>query len=157
MGVDVTQTVRVGYAVSEEELIGVYGRVTPEKSHFEDRFDPKTGQKIKSVKVIDTHEHVTLEMGGESYGDAYELAEDLGKILGADVFGYSDFGAECKFVFSLGHGTQPCDAKRCPENSEIDLETVMNDLTKLRELGSKLVNLGLGSGKLKILNCFSVG
>lgn len=50
-----------------------YRRTEPEKSHLEDRFDPKTGKHIGQVTVTDHEEYEVLHNGK---GKEYDVADD---------------------------------------------------------------------------------
>ena len=52
MGIDYAFFPVVGFVVTEATLIPLT-KILPEVSHTEQRFDPKTGNEIESVKVVD--------------------------------------------------------------------------------------------------------
>lgn len=158
MGIDIDQSISIGFVLEEDEIKQVFGVATPEVSHMEDRFDPKTGAKLEPKKVIDTHSYTTFTLENKKFDGEYELMEALAKHLDVTVDRFGDsFGGRSGYVVGLGHGTGSCDAKRCPELGEIDLQEVIDDLPKLMELGDKLTNLGFSSRKVKIFNCYTVG
>jgi len=157
MGVDFSQFVAVGYQISSEELDGKLARTTPAEYRYEDRFDTKTGLKKEPKKIITKYEETTYFLNGEEFSERWDLANGLEKFLGCSVMPYGDYmsGDGEFFIFSY-HSTKECDARRCPEDGEIDLEGVISSQPKYKELREKLRSLGLEPGKMKIFNCYSV-
>lgn len=157
MGIDITQTVKVGFIVSLEHLNAVFGEETPEVFHFEDRFDPRTGKKIGSEKILDNYSSVSYKLNGNTYHDIYKFTSVLEKALGANIYPYGDnYHNENNFVIGIGHETVACDAKRCPESGAISLYKVIHDLPALELLGTALTKLGLVVGKPEIVNCYTI-
>jgi len=61
MGKDYYAESIIGWEMSVKELLDFFGKLISEESHFEDRFDVKTGEKTNPVKVIDAEEGILLE------------------------------------------------------------------------------------------------
>lgn len=53
MGVDYRFDLLVGYSVPLKVVEAPYIIEVETKFHYEDRFDPRTGQKLKPAKIID--------------------------------------------------------------------------------------------------------
>src|SRR5271157_2382087 len=55
MGIDYTANLVYGFEIDEDEVQGIWRKTEkdPGEFHMEDRFDPKTGNKIKQEKVWD--------------------------------------------------------------------------------------------------------
>jgi len=47
-----------GFKINKENVLRPFLKeeISPEEFHFEDRWDPKTGQKLKAIKIIDKKE-----------------------------------------------------------------------------------------------------
>lgn len=159
MGIDIDQAVKVGYVFSEDEIEAAFGTQFPEVAHLEDRFDPKTGQKIAPHKVIERYGYTLYNHSDVQYDDVHEFISALEKDLNADIHHYGDMMSNGggKYVIGLGHGTRECDAKRCPEDGSFSLNEVFNDLPKLEALAATLTELGLDVGEPEIVNCYRVG
>ena len=67
MGVYFDANIMLGFRIDKSVFYKAFmGDVTiAEKSHLEDRFDPKTGKKLKPVKVIDQHEFTPIFYKGK--------------------------------------------------------------------------------------------
>lgn len=159
MGVSISLGVEVGYTVTESELEKIFGETIPEKSHYEDRFSPTTGEKLAPRLVIEAEEFTVFKLDGKAYGTAETLATALAKKLGgakltisSDSYSDSD---DTLFIFGLGHGISECDA-RCPENDEIDLDKVLDSMVIYHTLQNRLLELGLKKS-LKIVHYYNAG
>lgn len=80
MSTSYTFSLTVGYRISSRALLAPYAQKSPERFHMEDRYDPKTGQKLKPVKVIDQEEYESYVLDGEEI-EEYEIGELIGKKL----------------------------------------------------------------------------
>lgn len=93
MGIDYSVNLGIGYIIDSEDLFAPFRVDIPEKSHMEDRFDPKTGKKIAPVKVVDEEACEEYEYKGKRYEDVYDLSHALAKDLECGISnngGYSD-------------------------------------------------------------------
>lgn len=82
MGIEYHVNLAVGVEVSVDELKRVFTQTLPEESHVEDRFDPKTGEKLEPAKVVDVKERVAWMWKGEEVYDQY-LVDELSAEIGA--------------------------------------------------------------------------
>jgi len=164
MGIDYSFSLDIGYKISGEDLPDSMRKLTEEKSHMEDRFDPKTGKKLAPAKVVD--EEGGLEcflLDGKEIEDTYELAEALADKLGCDVdceHGYS--GEDFSITFSLQlerTDEDDCDWGRVAIGSSIlfDEATSAKARAALKKLGKDLKKLGIDPGPAKIMIGSSVG
>lgn len=157
MGIDISQFVAVGYRVSGKQIDAALAQITPAEFRYEDRFNSKTGVKIAPIKIVTKNVKKNYTLNGKQFSGSWDLRRELKTFLGCKVIPYGDYlcGDGENFIFSY-HSTDSCDAGRCPEDGEIDLEGVISSQPKYRELQEKLRSLGLEPGKMKIFNCYSV-
>lgn len=164
MGIDYSFWLNIGYKISGEFLPDSMRKITEEKSHMEDRFDPKTGKKLAPVKVID--EEGGLEcflVDGTELEDMYSLAEALSEKLGCEVeceHGYS--GEDFTITFSVNlprTGQDDGDWGRVSVGSSILFEEVISNKARaaVEKLGADLKALGIDPGPAKIMIGSSVG
>jgi len=87
MSTDYSFGIAAGFEVSVKLIIRNWGRTFPEKSHMEERFDPKSGKKLASEKVVDREEGLYFILGGKEvrFDEPQEVIEALGEELEADV------------------------------------------------------------------------
>ncbi len=62
MSVDYNFYLRVGFSLKKEDVEKPYLIKIEEKFHYEDRFDSKTGLKLKPVQIIDQYEGTELNI-----------------------------------------------------------------------------------------------
>jgi len=67
MSVDHSADLVVGYVIPLESFFEKLLKHHPEKSHKEDRFDPKSGKKIEPETVIDEDESYDVVICGKAY------------------------------------------------------------------------------------------
>ena len=152
----------VGFEIGYDQILKKYGEYMPEKSHMEDRFDPRTGKKSVQVKVVDHEAGVRVVIGSESFGqyDIHEMVEALEKELDAFVEVVNDvMSAGCvgnSFMISP-RGLNFKD----PSKATLDYGDVMahggfliddmvRKLPQFEELGLRLKKLGFKPGKLMV-------
>ncbi len=85
MGIDYSFSLAVGFVVEMDSFTKPFIVVAEEKSHMEDRFDPKSGKKLAPVKVIDQAEEQAYVYKGTTYEDQFELLEALEEDLGCSI------------------------------------------------------------------------
>lgn len=78
MGIDYTFFLRIGFELDQDDIEQPYLTVHKGKFHFEDRFDPKTGKKIKPEKVIDEYggKYFSLEYDDQEYESLWDVVND---------------------------------------------------------------------------------
>lgn len=163
MGIDITQAVIVGYKFSREEVEKIFGKSTPEESHLEKRFDPQTGARLQDVRVITKHSYIEYFYKSEKV-DYDELLNILSKKLAGNTsvtsncfaYCYGDYMCGQEFVIFGYDKTECSDAGRCPEDSEINLETVISRKPDYERLARMLQGLGFKVGDLQIHNCYTI-
>ncbi len=85
MGIDYSAEILVGFTLDAETVHKVFQVKTPGKFHMEDRFDPKTGAKLKSEKVWDEHPETRLMYKGEEYYQFEGFEELLEELIDCQV------------------------------------------------------------------------
>jgi len=78
MGIDYSFYLRVGFELHNDDVSKPYETTYEEKFHYEDRFDSKTGKKLKPEKVIDQHggDYFFLEYEGTEYESLWEVINE---------------------------------------------------------------------------------
>jgi hypothetical protein len=87
MSTDIDTVIVVGFVVPEEDFLKPLKVYKKEESHLEDRFDPKTGKKLKPQKVVDQEARWVYEFEGGTYEDnqtelglnTWDLLDAIGK------------------------------------------------------------------------------
>lgn len=89
MSIDIFADLIIGYPIDLDQF-----KVTlPEKSHMEDRWDPKTGEKLAGpVKVIDEEEREAFKFEGIEEEDELDFAQKLEEKLNVCVSGHGTWG-----------------------------------------------------------------
>lgn len=64
MGVEYSGRLCVGFEFSQAELDRVFADKVPERWHMEDRYDVKTGKKLRPVKVVIEDERIEYRIPG---------------------------------------------------------------------------------------------
>ncbi|HUU87650.1 MAG TPA: hypothetical protein VMX17_07860 [Candidatus Glassbacteria bacterium] len=166
MGIDYTFILRVGYQIKEEDLIKAFMKqtITPERFHYEDRFDIKTGEKTKPQKVIDEKKQVdcTWIIGSERFKeDSYEdVMAALVNTFNCNVDYTGDF-CSGNFVYEFylheDNGKSEDYGKVTLYNMEMLLQKVVNMHGPLLGLKLKMENLGLMVGPPKVFISSRIG
>jgi len=156
---------RVGFEFSVKELQKAFGFKIREKSHKEDRFDPKTGAKLQPEKVVDVEEHIGYKFLGKVIKDSdYEEVEELSNLIARHLkclYNTSDgyngvvsvvFGPKMPRVLrdgdSFGHVDGP---------ASYPFDAIAKMAPELKRIEKGLKKLGLQPGKAGIFVLYSVG
>lgn len=84
MSVDFSTGIAIGYKFKLEDFLKPFERTVPGESHYEDRYDPKTGKKAEPELVIDKEEVTELHcpLFDDVYSEPDETAAFLARIGG---------------------------------------------------------------------------
>ena len=77
MGTDYSSALDVGFVLPMEDVLRPFTRTTPEMFHMEDRYDGKTGERLKPVKVVDEAEREVYTLGDEETDSAWDFVLDI--------------------------------------------------------------------------------
>jgi hypothetical protein len=155
----------VGFQILESVMDKAFVKTisNPGKFHMEDRFDPKTGQKVTPVKIWDEKplKSSCAELNGVKYDNTIEsdFISELENVLGCNISYVFTYDEECKFDFYL-HEDGQCDIDSghvSVHNSRMDLNEVVKMLPKLIELKQDMESLGLTVGKPEVFISTSIG
>ncbi len=146
----------VGYFLPYEEVVKVFGYKHRQKSHLEDRFDPKTGAKLEPVKIIDEPGGLWVKLGEHDEPfqefppdfDDEEFCEELGAQLGCGVERFSQgefFGFSVQDGNMTGSGYEPHHYWSVGEALYFD--TLITLGPSLKILAKKMEELGLQPSK----------
>jgi len=164
MGIDYSFSLDIGYKISGEDLPDSMFRITEQKSHMEDRFDPRSGKKIAPVRVIDEEGgEETYILDGKEHEDTCELAEALAEKFGCDVdcergYGGDDFSMS--FTLRLertGEDDNGWGNVAVGSSILFDVATSAKARAAMKKLGKDLKKLGIDPGPAKIMIGSSVG
>lgn len=165
MGIDYSGSVGIGYILSFDEFRKPFLRNVGEKAHYEDRYHPKTGQKLLPEKVIDVEAGEVLVFKGDDYGDCgdYELCEALGKELECNVSlgGWMGGGTEHQlFYFEPYFKTEEFgsfDVGHVDVGGSIPFGQVLEQKDELVRLAKDMKKLGLDPGRARVFVNFHYG
>jgi hypothetical protein len=151
MGVDVSPNVAIGIEVDAEAFKVFEVVVQPEEFVLEDRFDPRTGQKLEPQKRITQYERKVLRFAGRDFEDENDLAHHLSKHLRCGVTESQDWmgGSWHSYVFGY-HKFKSGDAYGVTPES-VELAEIVNTLPKLQALQAQLQNLGITASAPRIV------
>src|SRR6185369_15107139 len=78
MGINYTFYLRVGYSIAKKAIAAPYSTYQHPIFHYEDRFDYKTGEKLKPVKIIERKGGSTfkLEYEGNQFDSLSEVIHE---------------------------------------------------------------------------------
>jgi len=157
MGVDYSQGIDVGVEVSREDLIAPFRQIVPEVARYEDRYDPKTGERLEPKKIVERRSYAFYVFENEKYEEARDLAYAIAKKLDCSVESHADWmcGGWDEYVFGYGLGITSEDS-RCSRPSSISLSLAVEQYPKLLALKDKLTALGIKATGPSIVNSVSV-
>jgi hypothetical protein len=86
MGTYYNFNICIGYLVTiPDNMFEVV--ISPEESHLESRYDPKTGLKVKDKKIIDKYKKsIYMVCGKEVEDDSYGVADTIAEIIKAKAW-----------------------------------------------------------------------
>lgn len=155
MGIDYSFALGIGFTVDPEELSEALRKdntkLIPEKSHMEDRFDPKTGPKLASVKVVDEDETVSWFIGEEEFEYENEFLEEFFHRKGmaySDDSGMSEASVAYVTVPVKHTGEDEFDGGRvnCGSSIAYSVATSKSTQNGLKKIKKFLQSLGLEVG-----------
>jgi len=161
MGIDYTYSLCMGFEIPEEKVESPYEREEkfPGIFHMEDRFDPKTGAKLKQEKVWDKKPQTVrwYEFDGQKYTDLdpEQWGDLLSKKFGCHVEKYGCYmTGEFNYVFHVNEPMSYKDARNEGHitfyNESISCDEVFRLLPQALLLQSKLEAAGYNPGKPRI-------
>lgn len=151
MGVEIETYQIVGWVLSEKDIPEKLRKTLPEKSHMEDRFDEKTGKKLKPEKVLDEEEHEVFLLPGNKMENTEWQTDDLETFfdaLATDLkmhFVIAGDGIGGEYLYCLTMKTT-----KKQDKDGIPIEVVIKSWGKLNAAKKKLKTLGFKVGPAKI-------
>lgn len=151
MGIETVASTVIGVAIYRNDLKAIT-KSKPEYTQTEDRWDPLTGEKVKSVVVKHRgYEYCSVDGTDYTLDDpsySWELAEKLAEIVGAPTaFVTVDDAFESALIGVVVCG---CDGygyfRGFDGPSVIQLQTVFDDAAKWKEKLEKLLGVALSWG-----------
>lgn len=133
MSVDYDASLVIGWVFEGDNIPKKFYKSKPEKSHMEDRFSEKTGQKIGQIKVVDEEARDVLVLDGKEYDDHFEFFQAIADEVGGSMntVGYCE---DCLYAIEV-----PRESESIDQISFDDLLKLRNKLISMQE---KLNNLG---------------
>lgn len=163
MSIDYSFGLMVGFRFSPGELDDVFGKKVPEKSHMEDRFDPKTGKKLAPEKVVDREAGLVYVFQGKELEDGeYHVYEELANAIAGHVgcnYDISGCDGNDMVIFgpSIKYMEEGTDWGHIGTSGPLPLDAVVKAAPKLKQIATKLKKLGLVPGKAGIFITYDVG
>ena len=164
MGITYSFRLCVGFEIAQDDIKKCFLKEDkiPGKYHMEDRFDPKTGMKLKPVKVCDVKpiDNSVLIIDGEEIDPDDELEGVLEKTFNCHVETFGSYCAgELTYCFYLNkpvrssNGGHPISIY----NDSVDVDEVISLESKLITLKNHLQSVGLNVDKPRVFIAQSVG
>jgi hypothetical protein len=136
----------VGWLLDKNDLPKKFIKNLPETSHMEDRFDPKTGQKVVSEVVIDSEEREIFVLDGIEYEDEVEFFYTLAHKVGAVASQVSIYPDGMRYAL------EPKIARRSRANwCLLGLYDMAKYAKSAKAIHNKLIKLGFKLPKPKVM------
>jgi len=155
MGIDYTFYLRIGFELDIDIVSKPYEIFHEEKSHYEDRFDPKTGKKLKPEKIIDEHggEYFSLEYNSEEYKSFWDVINETDyfhKKLGCEISTGFNSDVVSFYLEQPKSETIGCGRVRLYD-TEVPISWIEQNKKRLLELKNKLEKeFSIDAGEPKI-------
>lgn len=154
MGTYYSFALKVGYSFSIEKFDKLFLKTDEGKYHWEDRFDPKTGNKIDQEKVWDRRPRVHYQIGEDRFESIWTIcyeANQLEQKLECSIDMTNTDGEIVHFTVAPPHKLNKMDlGNDTLISGPISLNTLQEMLPALLELKQKLESLGLQPGEPEV-------
>lgn len=149
MGIDYSSSVAIGFRVDADDL-QVFSKELPEKSHMEERFDPKSGKSIGKVKVVDEEERTSWVLNGEEFDHRSELVDAIcGKVNAQSWMDGSFYDDDENMNYVIGPNfprKNVRDEGKLTIDGELTLGQVVELQPEIDRIRTELAKLGLKVG-----------
>jgi hypothetical protein len=161
MGYSTDYSIKVGFRLSFQEAFGSFEKTIPEVSHMEKRFDPKTGERLEDVKVVERKECTSyiIEHKGKAYpcDNWHELCRTLTSLIpgcSVDMMGSQWLGEKDNYyVFSVPmlEEIDTGDGIHC--SGSYSLSSILDEqlIQNLNSLKYQMRQLGIEPGEAEII------
>jgi hypothetical protein len=155
--------IAAGFEFTPEDLADAFGEEIKGKSHTEVRFDPKTGAKLKPVKVMDSESRVVCKFDGKVYeSDEWEqLADHVARNAKCRaISSVYDFSGDGSVVFGPkmpNEAWDGLDLGHIELEGPLPLEPILKLGPELKRIAAALKKLGLKPGKPILRICYCIG
>jgi len=162
MGISYRFELAIGFEVSMEEVDRVFGHTTDEVCHMEDRYDPRTGERLEPVLVRDQQSERVLMFDGLEV-DEWLIGDELAGLLDCDVHRIDPYdGPVLAFVFGPHMKMNEEDAlddyhAGCSGSVYVDDIVTGKFATELKRIEERLHALGFEVGRPKVQIVWSIG
>jgi hypothetical protein len=160
MSTDYSARLGIGFVFKTNDINDKFWEEVPEKSHMEDRFDPKTGKKMAPVKVVDQERGSVLKFHGKTYEDIDVLVSAIAKMARCsyDMFGYEQEEGFVSFCLRFKpRKNYAIDFGNISMGGELYLSEVLKMGPKLAEIRQRLISMGLKPKQAEVFVAHSVG
>ncbi len=154
MGIRFSSEILIGFAVSSKDVHKPFEEKVPGKFHMEDRFDPKSGAKLKAEKVWDEHPETLLMYKGEDYYMHEGFEELLEELLDCRVSIVGSYPCgDLEYVF---HPDMPKPSTAGDDGGSVTFGPSywMKDIValdiRLKSLKTRLKKLGIEPGEPEV-------
>jgi len=122
MGHEYSSAVIIGFTMNQDEFLMPFKTTTDEKFHMEERFDSKTGMKLRSVKVVDEESIEGYVVEGITLENSYEVLETIAVVVGCRISSHGNMCSGDDFMIGI-----------VPNGVETTDEVKLTDIPKLME------------------------
>ncbi len=151
MGHEYSSSVVIGFTMDQDDFLMPFKTTTEEKFHMEERFDQKTGKKLKPTKVIDEESIEAYLVDGVTHEDSYDALDALATIVDCNI---SSHGNACTGEYFMV-GIEPKYA--CVGEDEVPLTEIpklMEDCKRIKAIFSKKFGTDLGEPVITSLGSY---
>lgn len=146
MGIDYSVHLAVGFVVTESDLVRTFGKQTVRRSHFEDRYDQRTGKLVGQVEVLDEPGSTVYVIDGKKYDLSLDAADGLASLVGAHAT-YNGCFVSDDVSFIIGPGFRTNDDDLDDGRFTVGGSSSFDEISKLgpelEAIRKKLSDLGL--------------
>jgi hypothetical protein len=153
MSTDYYIELAVGFEIHINDLLAPFEKISPEKSHLEDRYDEKTGKKLDPVRVVDQEEQVVWKINGEEF-DCEDSAADAvaDKVNAVATYGYGTIeNVVIGPPMPLGEESNESTWSHFTTGPNYSFRSLAKMGSKLDEIAKELKKLGIESGRAKFV------
>jgi hypothetical protein len=154
MGQEIYLTTGIGFEFSVKEFESQFAKLRTEKYHFENRWDPKTGEQIEDEKIIDEEERMIYEFDNKKFDERSYLLDLLAENFEFDTF-YNSSSDRILFLIQTGlHEDE--ESAYIDGNISCDGDYIIKDPTEIvqgiEKLRTTLTEIGLKPTFSKLFN-----
>lgn len=167
MSIDRTVGLGIGFVLKREAVIKKFRKKVAGKSHMEERFDAKTGKRLKDEEVVDVEPHHVHVLDGQTYGDGdpdyddggTDLLDAIADKVGCDVEefdGPDDHNENVIFKAKVKLSDDEFDGDGLIVTGSAGFKDVARLGPELKRIKAELMKLGVRTGAARVQLVFTI-